>query len=172
MKFTDYYNEHKDAVFSYFLYNLSQDTQTAEDLTSDTFLKGFKKFESYNSQFAFSTWIFTIAKNTLFDYYRSKKVSIEINETTERAYSEFVSYETNLSQEIDAKDQLKKFLNILDTIDPVQREVIILKYLEDATNAEIAKKTKKSEANVRQIASRWLKKAKKLFENTNQNNIS
>ena len=82
MKYIKFYNENKDKIFSYFYYNLNQNTELSEDLTSETFLKGFEKFDTYNEEYQFSTWIFTIARNLLIDFFRKKKIEITIDETT------------------------------------------------------------------------------------------
>ena len=39
MSYIKYYEEFKDKIFSYFYYNLDKNSELAEDLTSDTFLK-------------------------------------------------------------------------------------------------------------------------------------
>ena len=47
--------------------------EDVEDLAIATFSKAFDKLESYNDSFAFSTWIQTIANNTLIDFFRKKE---------------------------------------------------------------------------------------------------
>ena len=46
--------------------------EDVEDLTIATFSKAFDKLDSYDDSFAFSTWIQTIASNTLIDFFRKK----------------------------------------------------------------------------------------------------
>lgn len=164
MSYISYYNDYKDKIFSYFFYNLSYDRQQAEDLTSDTFLKAYEKFDLYNDNFAFSTWIFTIAKNTLFDYYKKQKYDVKITEETEINYQEFLSYEVNFWENIDNKDKIKDFWEALEKLNLVQREIIIMKYIKDFSNKEISLQTWKTEVNVRKIASRWMKKIKQIIQ--------
>lgn len=44
----------------------------AEDLTLEAFSKAFEKLEQYAPDYAFSTWLFRIAKNNAIDYLRKK----------------------------------------------------------------------------------------------------
>ena len=59
-----------------FLNRLVKNIQVAEDLTQETFIKAWKNLKSYDQKRSFKTWIFTIAKNTAFDYFKKKKTII------------------------------------------------------------------------------------------------
>lgn len=163
MEYIKYYNDYKDKIFTYFYYNLAKNKEQAEDLTSDTFLKAFDKFDNYNDNFAFSTWIFTIAKNTLFDYYKKQKYDIQLDEISEINYKEFLSYESDIWKNIDNKEKIEDFSNALKKLDLAQKEVIIMKYINDFSNKEISEKTWKTETNVRKITSRWMQKIKEIM---------
>jgi RNA polymerase sigma-70 factor, ECF subfamily len=64
------YKENADKVYRYF-YSHTNDQGLAEDLTSKTFMKVLEKFSTYDeSKSKAITWLFTIARNTLIDYYR------------------------------------------------------------------------------------------------------
>ncbi len=69
----------------YFLYHLSHDKHLAEDLTSETFFKVMKSLDSFNGQSEIRTWLFQIAKNTYFSYFRKKRVMVDIDEIPEKA---------------------------------------------------------------------------------------
>ena len=156
MNYIDFYNTHKNKIYSYFFYNLSQDSSIAEDLTSDTFLKGFEKFESYNDSYQFSTWIFTIARNTLYDYYRKQKRDIQIDDTTEINFTEFIKYEEDFDKKIDTKIQLEQVYLHLEKIPENQKDMIVMKYMQEFSTKEISHMTGKTEANIRKTLSRWL----------------
>ena len=66
------YEQYLSRIFQYVSYRI-EDRTTAEDLTSDIFNKALTNFTKYDSGKAtFSTWIFSIARNTLIDYYRRR----------------------------------------------------------------------------------------------------
>ena len=53
----------------------------AEDLCADVFEKVFRKMEDYDrDKAAIGTWIFTITRNTVIDYYRKSKPTEELDE--------------------------------------------------------------------------------------------
>jgi RNA polymerase sigma-70 factor, ECF subfamily len=62
----------KKPIMSY-LYQMIQDPRIAEDLTQETFLKVYRSRESYQPTAKFSTWLWTLAKHTGFDYLRKKR---------------------------------------------------------------------------------------------------
>ena len=67
--FAQLYDQYLPKVFRYMSYRIV-DTHMAEDLTSTVFEKALTKFKTYDSEKAgFSTWIFSIARNTLIDHY-------------------------------------------------------------------------------------------------------
>lgn len=169
MKFLNYYDQFKDKIFSYFYYNLNKDNELAEDLTSETFLKWFEKFDTYNNDFQFSTWIFTIARNTLKDYYRKQKIDISLDDKTEISYSEFIKYEEDFHSNINNKVILHKTKIALNNLKTEHKDIIIMKYLSEFSTKEISKITWKTEANIRKIISRGLKV---LLEILNSKNIS
>ena len=61
--------------------------EDVEDLSIATFTKAFDKINSYNSSYAFSTWIQTIATNSLIDFFRKKEqktISIDADVKNEK----------------------------------------------------------------------------------------
>ena len=71
--FAGFYEQYLPKVYRYISYRIS-DTHTAEDITSAVFEKALNKFKSFSPEKAsFSTWIFTIARNTLTDHFRAER---------------------------------------------------------------------------------------------------
>ena len=56
------------------LKDLKIDKELAKELTIEAFGKAFNKLHSYTQQYAFSTWLFSIARNNCIDYLRKKKL--------------------------------------------------------------------------------------------------
>lgn len=163
-EFSDYYHQYKHKVYSFVLYRVGGDVNLAEDLTSDVFLKAFERFESYNPKYAFSTWIFTIARNTVIDHYRKDKgQAADVNELAEVIGDERDTVE-DWGFELDRQPKLKEIYRCLEKLPDFHKDCLILKYLEDHTNTEIAEITGQSESYVRQGLSRGLKKLKPLLQ--------
>ena len=67
------YEQYMPKVYRYISFRIT-DENMAQDLTSVVFEKALTKFSAFNPQKAsFSTWIFTIARNTVIDHYRVYK---------------------------------------------------------------------------------------------------
>ena len=56
-----------------FIYRITNDRISAEDIAQDTFIKLWKNLSRFDRSKNLKTWIFTIAKNTAFDYLKKKK---------------------------------------------------------------------------------------------------
>jgi RNA polymerase sigma factor (sigma-70 family) len=65
-------NHYADQVYTQML-SMSGDALDAEDLTLEAFSKAFENLVQYNSKYAFSTWLFKIARNNCIDHLRRTK---------------------------------------------------------------------------------------------------
>ena len=70
---TEIYKDYHGKVFGYIISQVSN-SDLAEDLCEDVFLKVYEKLDTFDeTKASISTWIYTIARNTLTDYYRTRK---------------------------------------------------------------------------------------------------
>lgn len=152
--FSFLYERYIDAIYR-FVYMKVFETPLAEDITSDIFFKVLNKINSYELDWkaSFKTWIYTIAQNTVIDFYRTKKKSHDIEEIIETA-----SQENDFWQEIDNKDKLRKILAFLDTQSEKTKEIVVMRFWDDLSFKEISQITGESVDNCKKIVSRTLKK--------------
>ena len=119
-----------------------QSKEDVEDLSIATFSKAFDKLKSYNDSFAFSTWINTIATNTLIDFFRKnyqKTISIDEKDdesSTMQIIDNGLDPERNLIQ----KQKNIHISSLVHQLKPHYRELIIMRYLDELSYAEIAEK--------------------------------
>ena len=66
-------DKYKKAVY-FTVLKMVNNSDDADDITMQTFTKAFKNIKQYNSDFAFSTWLFRIASNTSIDHIRKKRI--------------------------------------------------------------------------------------------------
>lgn len=138
---SEIYNQYHDKV-QWFLLEKVGDKYLAEDLCSDVFVKVLDKIDSFDeSKASLSTWIFTIARNTLIDYYRGRKVFEEMPE-------EIVDT-SDIDEEICNNETLSELANALEKLDERERDIVILRYYSGATLKEIAEKLNISYAYVK-----------------------
>lgn len=118
--------------------------EDVEDLTIATFSKAFDKLDSYDNSFAFSTWIQAIANNTLIDFFRKKdQKTISIDQQKEGEDSNNIDVVDNSldpENHLIRKQKNKHITFMVHRLKPHYRELIILRYLDEMTYAEISKK--------------------------------
>ncbi len=126
------YLAYRDKVRAYIRSRVSN-AEDVEDLCSDVFLKVQKHFGEYNSEKgAVSTWIYAMTRNTVIDYYRTKKFSEEIPED--------LSVEIDPGEELYRQETLQELAEAMEKLSEEEREVVILHYYHDLTLQEISLK--------------------------------
>lgn len=124
-----------------FLYQLTNDQTAAEDISQDAFLKAWKNMRRFDQKRNFKTWLFTIAKNTAFDFFRKKK---------EIPFSRFAdedggSWLENIEDDEFLPDEILERKNIAEELDEIlqkiplhYRTILLLHYKEEFSLHEIA----------------------------------
>jgi RNA polymerase sigma factor (sigma-70 family) len=160
--FAELYDEFMPKVFRYISYKMN-DQQITEDLTSTVFEKALLSFDKYSSdKGAFSTWIFSIARNTLIDYYRTNKVKQQVS--LDEAI-EVPSRDLSPQEEVEKKAEQECLRGCLSRLPEDDQEIIRLKFAGEFNNRQIAKMLGLSESNV---GVRLFRAVKKLREDFNE----
>lgn len=115
--------------------------EKAEDLTQETFYRLFRSLSQYKGKNKFKAYLYTIANRLCID--ESRKTQTVLLEDEENAASG--------RNEIHQAEDREAVRHLLNGLPPEQREVIILRYGEQLSFAEIAKVTG---SNVRTVQSR------------------
>ena len=132
--------------------------QDAEDIAADVFLKVYEKLDSFDeSKASLSTWIYTITRNTLTDYYRTRRVFEEVPETREDDFC--------VEDEICDAEMLETLADALEALDKRERDIIILRFYSGKTLKEIAETMHISYAYVKVLQNKALAALKIFFEN-------
>ncbi len=154
------YEQYLPRVFQYVSYRVG-DRTAAEDLTSDIFNKALTNFTKYDSgKAAFSTWIFSIARNTLIDYYRRRSREQKLQKEAE---SKALVFSTSPEEETSRSEEIRKLHECLSLLNPNEQELISLKFSSEMTNREISQITGLSESNVGTILCRAVHKLRDGF---------
>lgn len=159
--FVELYNAYFSRVYNYVHYRVS-DFQDADDVTSQIFTKLFTKFRYYQPEKApVSVWIFSIARNTLTDYYRSRERNpiASLDETAECADIGF-----SLDDYVASKEMQQNLHKALAALSQREREIIALKFWSGCTNRDIAKMTGISESNTGVILFRAMRRLRRILE--------
>ena len=130
-----------DKVYSRMLKMTGQPVD-AEDLTMEAFNKAFAKLEQYTSDFAFSTWLYRIAKNNCIDHLRrNKKESdamvdehlAEVGITAHEIANQLPSPE----QEMINQQEIRLLRDVVETLHPKYKEIIKMHYFDELSCEEI-----------------------------------
>lgn len=156
-KFSELYELYVQKIYSFIFYKLL-DKETAEDLTSETFMKALSHIETYDAKkSAFNTWLFNIARNTVIDHFRIHKNHKDLNDIWELSSLENVESDLDLTLKYeDLQQNLRK-------LSAKNREILMMRFWQDLSFREIAEILGKSEGSVKMQATRAVKQLKKEF---------
>jgi RNA polymerase sigma-70 factor, ECF subfamily len=137
------YAEQLPRVLNFFRYRCGN-AADAEDLTSITFEKAWRGRDRYRrDKGAFSTWLFTIARNAAVDHYRARPPVVPLDEAAAVAAGAATP-----EDETALRSDAARLAALLPTLSDRDRELIALKYGAEMSNRDIARATGLSESNV------------------------
>ena len=153
------YLDYKDKVFRYVLGKV-RNTQDAEDVTSEIFLKVQTSLDSYNEEKAtLSTWIYTITHNTVCNYYREEsRRALFFDENA--LYSDTDGVMAEIENEI-LKENLA---TALETLTEREQDVIVLYYYHEIPLRDIAIKMGITYTNAKFIKHQAINKLKHIMK--------
>lgn len=159
-EFTKIYKQYYKRVFKYICYRIN-DQHMAEELCSQVFETIIEKYNSFSGdEKTLESWIFTIARNTVTDCYRTKEKKFHFSLDY---IIDMISPKPSPDELILTKENNSYLFEALSRLNEKERSVVSLKYGADLKNTEIAKLMGLSESNVSVILYRSLKKLKKIL---------
>ncbi|MCR5596022.1 MAG: sigma-70 family RNA polymerase sigma factor [Lachnospiraceae bacterium] len=124
------YMQYHDKILGYIIHRTGN-VDLAEDLTSDVFVKAYQALDRYDEKkAAVSTWIYTITRNTLTDYFRRPSKMEEIPDD--------LASNDDIESELINEGLLSDLADALDELPERQRDIIVLRYYHDHPLTEIA----------------------------------
>jgi len=146
------YDLYVKRIYDFVYYRVGH-RQTAEDITSLVFTKALENINSFRSKDGFfGAWLFRIARNTIIDHSRTRKVTAELNQNMDFGSNE------NLERELDGRLGIERVRQYLDRLNEQQRDIVIMRLWDGLSYSEISVVTGKTEANCKVIFSRILRK--------------
>jgi len=159
--FGQLYDAYMERIYR-FVYFRVEDQQTAEDITSQVFLKAWSNLGRFRfSRTPYLAWLYTIAHNAVIDHYRTRKVTTALEDVqlSQPDYAEAVE------NEIDVTVEMKSVKAAMRTLTDEQQQVLTLKFMDGLSNNEIARHLGKREGAIRALQMRGLQAlAKQLAE--------
>ncbi len=134
---------YRDPIF-FMLKEKINNEEVAKDLTIETLGKAFKKLHLYQPNFAFSTWIFTIARNNCIDYLRKNKLptvsidKISIHDDGSHKHFDLPSSDPNPETLVIQKQRIRILRDIVEQLKPKYRDLVKLRYFKEFSYDEIS----------------------------------
>jgi RNA polymerase sigma-70 factor (ECF subfamily) len=115
--------------------------QEAEDLTQEIFIKIWKSLKKFDLNKKFKPWIFRIARNTIFDYLRKKKVApvVEsIDDCSDEEPATLLDISPTILEKIKSAEGAVVVWQAVSKLSETYRIVLALYYQEEFSLIEIA----------------------------------
>lgn len=118
----------------------------AEDITMQAFTKAFKNLDSYNDEYAFSTWLFKIASNASIDFLRKRRLkttSLDKNmlgddENSTSFAQNILDPELDPEEKYVLKQRNRLMQEVVESMNPKYKELIQMRFFEELKYEEIA----------------------------------
>ena len=159
--FATLYETYLDPIYR-FIYVRVRTPELAEDLTQTVFLKAWQALPNLaEREHSFSSWLYTIARNTVIDHWKKKK-DVVIGDESPIWYT--VTDARPTPNEAAEKNEEALFaLSLLDVLTDEQRELITLRFIEDKTTEEIATVMNRNPDAIRALQYRALKTLREVY---------
>ncbi|MHC1740896.1 MAG: RNA polymerase sigma factor [Anaerolineaceae bacterium] len=140
-------------IYSYIFYRIGSDID-AEDITSRVFYRAFGHISNYvDKGVPFSAWLYRIAHNLIANYHRDnhrrKEVPLE-------DHLELPAHIDHPEQALEKSQEMDLLLRAIRRLSPDRQQLLILKFVEDYSNAEIGDIMGKSEGAIKSLYHRAL----------------
>jgi len=122
--------ERYQAPLRYFISRLSANPETAEDIFQDTWLTVIRRIYSLKKTEAFSTWLYRIARNKVYQRFRRKRKLFELDEN--------IAVPNNTKNDVFSPEDVAKVHRCLKELLPEYREVLMLRFLEQMSYEQIS----------------------------------
>jgi len=158
-QFGHIYDEYVAKIYR-FVYLKVNSQETAEDITSRVFLKGWETHKNKGGIEKPQAFLYQVARNMVTDYYRGK----ERNQSVSMEAIGHLTDRTNIHEKAALNADMEMIKNALGSIKQEYQDMIIWHYLEDLSITEIADITGKSAGTVRVTLHRGLKSLRNILE--------
>ncbi len=155
------YERYVDRIFNYIFHRVGN-LHDAEDLTSRTFYRAMAHLPRYRHRgYPFSAWLFRIAHNLVANWHRdrTRRPTIALDEIMVQSLPEL--HPEALAEAHDDSGLLREVIRALE---PARQELLVLKFSEGLSNAEIGAVLGRSEGAIKSLYHRTLLQLREEME--------
>jgi RNA polymerase sigma-70 factor (ECF subfamily) len=155
-KYTYFVEKYKNMAFT-ISFRILDNTEDAEEVVQDSFLKAYKALSKFRYDSKFSTWFYKIVVNTSLSRIKRKKLHTESIDP-DNASESFIENVENIYKNL-TQDEQKEFINYaLQKLEIEDRMLITLYYLNENSLDEISEITHIPYENIKMKLHRARKK--------------
>jgi RNA polymerase sigma-70 factor (ECF subfamily) len=133
--FRELVDAYKDRLFA-FVWRMLRNHHEAEDICQSAFVKAYESLASYSSEYAFSTWLFTIAYRLSLNHLRKSRRSAGEIDFSQLGDDQAEAGEALASSE-EARRLREMIWQAVDQLTPAQKSAVLLFYREGKSCQEI-----------------------------------
>jgi len=135
-------DNYKNMVYN-LAYKMSNNSQEAEDISQEAFMRAYQSLARFNPSYKFSTWLYQITLNIIRDRFKKKELNyVSLDTPLETDDSEFypqpADFTNNPEQIIAQKENLRAIQQAILSLPLKYREVVVLRHLQDLSYIEIS----------------------------------
>jgi RNA polymerase sigma-70 factor, ECF subfamily len=158
--FGQLYDHYVTGVFRFIYYRVGS-RQLAEDLTSETFIRGLRAIQRFTWQGKdFGAWLTTIARNLVIDHFKSSRARLEIvSETIPEGGATVASPE----HEVLALISNELLFEAVNSLPSEQRDCILMRFIQGLSIAQTAAAFGRSEGAIKQLQLRAVRSLAKTM---------
>lgn len=155
-------DHHKDRAYNLAL-RICGNTEDAEEVAQDAFMKAYRSLHGFKMKSSFSTWLYRIVYNTAISHVRIRKKEVLLIEDFPAEVKDFIGYSKSEEDgEIEYRKSLVAFA--LQKINEEERGLISLYYYNEMDVDEISEVTGFSRSNIKVKLFRARKKMLEVIE--------
>ena len=130
--------EYQDRLVRYLVYVLGR-RDGVDDLVQETWLRVMERGKSYDGRSRFEPWLFTVARHIAIDFLRRRReVSLDAEEDGRPLVMAPVSQAMSPFALAARTEDAERLAGALQELAAVQREALVLRFMEDLSLQEIA----------------------------------
>jgi RNA polymerase sigma-70 factor (ECF subfamily) len=114
----------------YYIRRLVDSADLADELFQDTWLTVIRKIHTLGNPERFTVWLYRIARNRVYQEFRRNKQAVELDESMEAP--------DNPQEEVLSFEDAAKLHRCLGELKPLQKEVLMLRFIEQMSYDQIA----------------------------------
>ncbi len=165
--FGELYNIYRDRLYRFIFYKVPK-AEDAEDITNEVFFKVWKFIGKEGEIENLPAFLYRAARNAVNDYYRNQGITIRMDNLENVNLEDDPSFHSDdlagVQLSLEKQMDTDSLIQAMKLLKDEYREVLVMRYLDEMSFADIAEALEKTEGNIRVLIHRATEALKKKIE--------